>query len=75
MRTEAMLLQTKLQTDMDTYMLDHNLQLQSTLTELKQKLRTEFFLDLQLEKSRIKDELVNDRTEMAQTKSTDEDKI
>ena len=45
---------------MDIYILDHNIQLQTTMEEIKNEIRTELFLNLQNEKIRIKNELITE---------------
>ena len=49
---------------MDTYILDHTLQLQSTWIYLKQELQTELFLDLQSKKLCLKDDLISEMNEV-----------
>ena len=52
--------QTKLQRDLDTYVLDHTLKLISTMTDLKEKIKTELLLELELEKYQM-EKVINHR--------------
>lgn len=60
MEMEMKLPQTKLQGDLYTYVLDHTLKLISTMTDLKEKIKTELLLELELEKFRM-EKVINHR--------------
>ena len=59
MKTNAVLVQEKMQTNMNTYFLDHTIQLQSVLTDFVE-MRTDIFVKLQIEKTLLKNELITE---------------
>ena len=71
MQAQVARIKSKLQSDMDAYVLDHTITLQTTMTDLKQEIRTELFVDLQTEKTRLKNELLRElRNELTTTRET-----
>ena len=68
---EMKLLHSKLQSDIDTYVLDHSLKIQSDIADLKQEMRIELLEELTNEKLRIKNELITElRTTQVHTNVT-----
>ena len=55
---EMKLLQSKLKSDMGTYVLDHSLKMQSNIADLKEEMKIELLVEMKHEQTRIKIELI-----------------
>ena len=62
LKVEAIKIEAKMNDTLNTYVIIHTVQCQSNITDLRQEMRTELLLCIQLEKSRLKDKFIAEIT-------------